>query len=1204
MQVLRYIRCIAAAAAFAAFVCPSLNAAGKRAIETAAATTGGELWRHDFDVRTRASGRYNILVTAADRAGNEASVPVNVFIDSRAGLPAARVVYPPDGAVIRQDIYVMGIATGGSGVRRVLIRLDDGEPVEASGTEYWQHPISTAALAEGTHTIHAQAFNAQGEAGAESRTVITYDRSAPLLRITSHQIGDRIRGRVTISGIAEDIGTAVGPAAIQYSLNGTDFLPLPLSSRRKGTSAAFSVSVQTKTMPDGPLVLYIRAVDASGLSSTLPCLYIVDNQGPKLRIYTPENGGGVSGAFLLAGSVYDAAGLSRLYYEWKGKTAEIATRPGDPFWAVEVDAGGKGASGILTVTAIDSSGNRSSARVRVRQGTGEAGAETAAPFSEPPHIEFITPAPEQRPVNGSVTVIGTIRPALPITAAAWSRDGEPFTPLPLTSGSGKTWFTCFSNVSTGRLIIRVTGTSGAYTEASPDCVIDAAADIPSLILTSPVENETITTDFTLAGVAFDDDGIAAVYWRLLDERHTADKSAQAAIPFQRIDTGQHVSVPVSFSQLQDGAYTIEAFAEDHYGIRGEPLFRRIRVSSAAPQIRIETPEPGQYNRKTLILQGTASDANGIAAVLVSMNNGLDWQRAALDADGGWKLPLNTAAYRDGVYAALVKTQDAYGVSSTASALVHIDNTPPELRLALPENGRRTGSLLALAGTVQDNAALHSLNMRIIGSGGTREMTLDAPGGQVIAETIDLDGLPEGAYIVRVSARDAAGNESIVSRTIHLGGALPAVIWNPLPGETRSGPLTVSGAVGSAVGGAVSSAVCSAVGGADQGNPAADSRLELLLNGEAAALLTVNSAGVFQYDIPPEALTQAGTLAIALRSISPSGVIPGPRHTIRYSPGGPALSIDSHRDGDVIAGRTLLRGRAWIAPPPGSGEVDRTERRFPERTNIAVSCDNGRTFTAASGNGEWQFPLETGGFPDGALPVLVQAIFANGEQTTRRILLAIDNNAPELTISSPGKDASCRDSIPVYGTAADAAGLAGVDLSLRPGSAFRYSVPGFMHGLYLDAKTFGATWFDLGLGLSFFDGNVRFQFQYGLAPPAAAPEGGRYTGDVLGVKLIANLLRLPLSSCFGSGWEWYSMTLAAGAAFSLFTMDSERPPVYMGALIAQWDIINANLRYFVPRWHYLRSFALYLEPELWFASTDLDADKFIFRTTIGLRWNVF
>ena len=1182
MQVLQYIRGIAAITALAALVCPPLDASGARAIETAAADTAGELWRHDFDVSKRPGGRYNILVKAAGRDGNEAGVPVNIFIDPRAGLPAARVVYPPDGAVVRQDITVMGIASGGSSVERVLIRLDDGEAAVARGAEYWLHTISAAALAEGTHTIHAQAFNAQGEAGAESRIRITYDQSAPLLRITSHGAGDPVHGRVTFSGIAED---ANGIAAVQYSDNGTGFTPLPFRSRRNGTSAAFSVTIQTKTLRDGPLVFYIRAVDSGGLAATLPCLYVVDNQGPELNILSPENGSGVSGAFLLAGSVSGAAGLSRLYYEWKGKTADIAIRPGDPFWAVKVDAGGKGASGILKVTAIDRSGNRSSARVQVRLEDGQASAGTPLEHPTPPRIAFIAPTLEQRPINGSVTVLGTISSALPITAATWSLDGETITPLPLITGSGKTWFTLSAFEAAGkRLIISVTDTSGVHTEASPVFTLDAAADSPALILTGPAENETVSTDFAVSGVAFDDDGIAAVYWRLLDERQAAD------IPFQRIDTARHFSIPVPLSRVHDGAYTLEAYAEDQYGIRGEPLSRRISVSTAAPLVRVQTPETGQYNRKTLIIRGTAHDANGIAAILVSMDNGLNWQRAALDADGGWELPLNTAAYQDGVYAALVRAEDNYGVSSIASALIHIDNTPPELHLALPENGQRVGTRLALAGTARDNAALRGLNVRITGSGGTREVTLDAPRGEFIAESIDLSGLPEGAYIVRVSAADAAGNESPVSRTIHIdGGAQPALMWNPLPGETRCGPLTVSGSV--------------------TGDSACNSGLELLLNDEPLAPLLVNAAGVFQYSIPQHALTQTGTLSIALRSTSSAGAhISGPRRSITYSPAGAALVIDSHQDGDVITGRTMLRGRAWIAPPPDATEPDSAERKRRKAANtvtrVLVSADNGRTFTAANGLGEWRFPLEAGSLPAGFLPVLVQARFAGGAETTRRLLLVVDNAAPELAVSSPREGSVHRDVIPVYGTAVDANGVAGIDLSLRPGSAFRYTVPGFMHGLYLDAKTFGATWFDLGLGLGFFDGNVRFQFQYGLAPPPAAPEGGRYTGDVLGVKLTANLARLPLSYCFGPRWEWYTMTLAAGANFSLFTMDGGRDPVYMGAVLAQWEIINANLRHFAPRWRYFSNCALYLEPELWFASTDLDADKFIFRAAIGIRWNIF
>jgi hypothetical protein len=131
----------------------------------------------------------------------------------------------------------------------------------------------------------------------------------------------------------------------------------------------------------------------------------------------------------------------------------------------------------------------------------------------------------------------------------------------------------------------------------------------------------------------------------------------------------------------------------------------------------------------------------------------------------------------------------------------------------------------------------------------------------------------------------------------------------------------------------------------------------------------------------------------------------------------------------------------------------------------------------------------------------------------------------------------------------------------------------------------------------------------VAPPedvqSLFASGGRFNGNVYGVKLLANIFSLPFSYLFGLDWSFYSMNLALGANFSYFGMDETREPAFMGAVLAQWDVANMDFRFFDPKWKYFRKYALYLEPELWFASTDvLGIEKTIFRISIGMRVNCF
>jgi len=140
---------------------------------------------------------------------------------------------------------------------------------------------------------------------------------------------------------------------------------------------------------------------------------------------------------------------------------------------------------------------------------------------------------------------------------------------------------------------------------------------------------------------------------------------------------------------------------------------------------------------------------------------------------------------------------------------------------------------------------------------------------------------------------------------------------------------------------------------------------------------------------------------------------------------------------------------------------------------------------------------------------------------------------------------------------------------------------------------------VGMGLSLFNDNVRIQSQFGMAPSE-----GLLNGHVFGIKFMANIFYLPFEWLFGPSWGFYSMNLALGANFSYFLMNDGSSPMYMSAVLAQWDIANIDFQFFFPGWKYFSKYALYLQPEMWFASDDIGAPMTIFRISIGLRLNLF
>jgi hypothetical protein len=107
---------------------------------------------------------------------------------------------------------------------------------------------------------------------------------------------------------------------------------------------------------------------------------------------------------------------------------------------------------------------------------------------------------------------------------------------------------------------------------------------------------------------------------------------------------------------------------------------------------------------------------------------------------------------------------------------------------------------------------------------------------------------------------------------------------------------------------------------------------------------------------------------------------------------------------------------------------------------------------------------------------------------------------------------------------------------------------------------------------------------------------------MGAKLVANIYNLPFRYIFGPDWENFSMTWALGANFSYFSMEgSGNESLFLGAVLAQWELARLTF----PQFKYFSSYAFYMEPILWFTTTDVTgAERFKFRISWGLRMNVF
>jgi hypothetical protein len=249
---------------------------------------------------------------------------------------------------------------------------------------------------------------------------------------------------------------------------------------------------------------------------------------------------------------------------------------------------------------------------------------------------------------------------------------------------------------------------------------------------------------------------------------------------------------------------------------------------------------------------------------------------------------------------------------------------------------------------------------------------------------------------------------------------------------------------------------------------------------------------------------------------------------------------------------------------------------------------------------------------------------NGEIAVTKTLVQVDKTPPLIRLISPETGGRYNTEVKYSASASDDVELSTLSYYLRKGDKAAYEVPGFIKGLYFEGIippfirqlsneapvmfAGGATYMDLGMGLSFFDDNVKLQVQYGfltqeLWEALGGEKAVRYGGNVLGLKLLANIYTLPFASFAGPDWEWLSASFAVGANFSLFNISNEEntkystpekrvyytqsgEPTWMSALLLQIEFPKVT----IPKRTFLRTFSLFTEGQLWFVPTDVNAKE--------------
>ncbi len=936
--------------------------------------------------------------------------------------------------------------------------------------------------------------------------------------------------------------------------------------------------------------------------------FIANNAGPELVLQTPELFQWLGNSVKISGTAAHQLGIRSVeysldngttWYPFTMPTGKNANNLGVTF-SKEVELGSY-ADGLIEidVRATDVSGLTTIVRT------------SAYKDITPPTVEVVEPL-DVDVVNGETLIVFKVTDngflakgeyvAPPVKGKTSNRIDIPLEPLPsMLIGTVEAPIDdAMSFVFSDDVGNKTTVESWAFS-------IDNESDLPRAEIHVPEDMQVITRDFVISGVVYDDDGESSVYYKIDDGEYkqvSTNEVYKQANPGAEYVLNTSFSIDVPLSTMTDNEHTVTVYAVDINGVKGPEVSRTYRISLEEPKGAVELPTIDTSVREIITISGWASDKNGIGKIEVSLDNGNTYNDAV--GTEKWSYTVDTRAIPGGTQVVFLRVTDKYGIVGLYSSLINIDNDAPELNLELPLDDSTTTGQLFFSGYTYDNVEVTDLfvtirNLEKTSNPIVRKMKID----RIIGEVLDIRDLSNGFYNVELTGKDKAGNTTNVSRNIHLEkDRAPATvdILYPLNGEHKQGVFTIYGQAEAE--GTISS-------------------LKLFIDGKLNQETTLSECGFFKFDMNPENITE-GVHTYRVDTVLSNGTqVPSREQTITYTATGPWVTIENFTYGDFATGRPYIRGQAGYSISEDELLLSKTKEATPEFKaavaakkveKIELSFDNGKTFELLSKNEKWMYRIENQDLPEGYHFFLVRATMKNGETAITRTIIQIDNTDPTIRLISPSIGGRYNQILKASGLSNDDVKLEDVTVTLRKGDKSSYEIPSFIQGLYVDFKFWGASLFSVGAGLTFFDDVVKVQASYGQFTQAQRDAVSstlgvnltnlRYGGNILSLKILANIGNLPFSYFLGHDWDWLYATLAVGADFSYFTETNSGKPQILSAILGQIEFPKIKLQNVKA----FSSFSLYTEVSMWFIPTDVsstvDIKNLIPQVGLGIRTNIF
>ncbi|MHB8121136.1 MAG: Ig-like domain-containing protein, partial [Desulfuromonadaceae bacterium] len=284
-----------------------------------------------------------------------------------------------------------------------------------------------------------------------------------------------------------------------------------------------------------------------------------------------------------------------------------------------------------------------------------------------------------------------------------------------------------------------TGTESLYS----NIVSVAEATAPTVSITSPLANATISGTVSVNATATDNVGVTKVEYYL-------DGTLKAT------DTASPYVYSLNTTSLASGTYTLMAKAYDAAGNVGQSSAVSVKVlnsDTTAPVVSMTAPANNATVSGTTVLTATASDNVGVSKVEFYRNGVL----LTATNVAPYKYSWNTTSVANGSYTLVAKAYDnSANVSQSTNVTVTVNNvvadtTAPTVSVSAPANNATVSGTVSVTASASDNISVSKVEFYV--NGALKATDTASPFSYSWNTTTGANG----SYSITTKAYDAAGN---------------------------------------------------------------------------------------------------------------------------------------------------------------------------------------------------------------------------------------------------------------------------------------------------------------------------------------------------------------------------------------------------------------------------------------------------------------